>query len=124
MQSTRVYGIKHSIHPALQHYLLSRPFLSRTELKAASEMVLAPSDTANILTPESCLIKPFHRRYLDDDERLFLPLSPDKLKEEEGEKYEREEPFSLGEQPETEIKKFYPMDDADERAARINSLNV
>lgn len=125
MQSTRVYGIKHSLHPALQHYLLSRPFLSTNELKAASELVLSPSDTANVLTPETCLIKHFHRRYLDDDERLFLPLNPETIREEKVEqKFEKEETFSLGEQPETKIDQFYPLDDVDERAARINSAYV
>lgn len=121
MQSTRVYGIKHVSHPAVQHFLLSRPFLSSLELKAASDLLIPPTDLVNVLSPEHCLIKPFHRRYLDDDERLFLPL--DKLKKETIEddvKFEVEEKFSLGEQPETKIESFYPIDDVEERAARIN----
>ena len=126
MQSTRVYGIKHALHPAVQHYLLSRPFMSTLELQAASNLLLPPSDISNILTPETCLIKTFYRRYLDDDDRLFLPLKPSIEKEAkttltEQESIEVDEKFSLGEQPETKIKSFYPMDDVDERAARTNA---
>lgn len=122
IQSTRVYGIKHALHPAIQHYLLSRSFLSTLELNAASHLLLPPSDILNILTPDLCLIKPFHRRYLDDDDRLFLPLKlVENINKVVEDKCEVEEKFSLGEQPETKIDSFYPMDDVDERAARLNT---
>jgi hypothetical protein len=124
LQSTRVYGIKYALHPAIQHFLLSRPFLSSLELKAASHLLLPPTDTANVLSPEHCLIKPFYRRYLDDDDRLFLPLKSteiESISQVVEAKFDVEEKFSLGEQPETKIESFYPLDDVDERAARINT---
>ena len=123
LQSTRVYGLKHALHPALQHFLLSRPFLSSKELRAASQLVL-PSDHPEVLIPERSPIKPFYRRYLDDDDRLFLPLKPPTKLEfnDVPDKFEAEdEHFSLGEQPEMIQKSFYPFDDVDERAARVNS---
>lgn len=124
LQSTRVYGIKHSLHPAVQHFLLTRPFLSTNELRAASQLVLR-SDSPGVLIPEAAPIKPFHRRNLDEDDRLFLPLRPEqenvKAKEEIIIEPE-EEHFSLGEQPETVAESFYPLNDAVERAARINSI--
>ena len=124
LQSCRVYGNKFSLHPALQHFLLSRPFLSSKELSAASHLVL-PSDHPDVLVPERSPIKPFYRRYLDDDDRLFLPLKP--LKDESAGKNvtqfdAEDEHFSLGEQPETIQKSFYPLDDVDERAARVNNF--
>lgn len=122
LQSSRVYILKHTLHPAVQHFLLSRQFLSSLELQAASDLILPPSETAHILTPETCLIKHFHRRYLDDDERLFLPLKP--VEKVEVVKVEIEETFSLGEQPETKIDSFYPMNDAVERAARNNTFKL
>lgn len=125
LQSKRAYGLKFALHPALQHYLLTRPFLSSAELRAASHLVLAP-DAAGVLVPEAAPIKPFHRRGLDEDERLFLPLSATAalVKEEEkiNKAVEDEEQFSLGEQPETNFGSFYPLNDAEERAARINSI--
>lgn len=123
LQSTRVYGIKHALHPALQHFLLSRPFNSTAELKALSESILPPSDP-NVLNPESCLIKTLHRRYLDDDDRMFFPLQAiEPQQQTDAPQVVEEQPFSLGEQPEgIEIKSFYSMDDVDERAARINAV--
>ena len=131
LQSVRVYGLKYSLHPALQHFLLSRPFLSSNELRAASHLVL-PSDHPDVLIPERSPIKPFYRRYLDDDDRLFLPLKP-KLKSDgdggddindniNNDINDANDHFSLGEQPETIQKSFYPFDDVDERAARVNSI--
>lgn len=125
LQSSRVYGLKHALHPAIQHFLLSRPFFSTNELRVLSESILSPNDP-NLLAPEACLIKTLHRRYLDDDDRLFFPLRPTKDTEEEeieiAPAAQEEESFSLGEQPESlQIDSFYPMDDVDERAARYNS---
>ena len=69
-------------------------------------------------------IKPFYRRYLDDDDRIFLPLKTiPNLSDSQSDHLPIEEKFSLGEQPEINIRKFHPMDDVDERAARINSKN-
>ncbi len=122
LQSTRVYGLKHSLHPALQHFILTRPFLSAKELRAASQMVLR-SDASGVLIPETAPIKPFHRRNLDEDDRLFLPLRPEPQTEIQQEIVrEEDEHFSLGEQPETMAESFYPLNDAVERAARINSI--
>lgn len=124
LQSSRVYAVKHALHPALQHFLLSRPFLSSKELRAASHLVLPPSHP-EVLSPARSPIKPFYRRYLDDDDRLFLPLKPP-VERRTGEQVDKieveEEQFSLGEQPETIQKSFYPLDDIDERAARTNNI--
>lgn len=125
LQSSRVYNFKFSLHPAIQHFILSRPFYSAKELETLSHFILKPEDS-NVLAPESCLIKTIHRRYLDDDDRLFFPLqyqSSDLDGVEEQEVVVEEEVFSLGEQPEDlVIKSIYQMDDIDERAARINSV--
>ena len=121
LQSTRVYGIKHKLHPAVQHYLLSRPFLSTKELQAASNLVVPPESQQDI---DTAPIKPFHRKYLDDDDRLFLPIirSIQSAAEPEEATSMENEHFSLGEQPETISNSFYPLDDAEERAARVNSI--
>jgi hypothetical protein len=124
MQSCRVYGIKHPTNPAVQHFILSRPFLSSTELSAASHLIFP--ETANKNSSSfGCPIKPFYRRILDDDDRLFMPLKPpSKLDIEQvpTKVEEEEETFSLGDQFDIgQVQQFHPLDDVDERAARINS---
>ena len=55
-------------HPSIQHYLCSRPFWSARQLLAHSR-ALEPRSCP----PEDFPLKLFHRRYLDDPERLFRP---------------------------------------------------
>ena len=123
LQSTRFYGLKLSCHPAIQHFLLTRPFLSEAELMAASHLILASG--AEVLPPPNYPVKVFYRRYLDDEDRLFLPLQYSARQEEdlpvlkdEPEDSVPADDLSLGEQPALLDHEIIMMDDADERVAR------
>lgn len=129
LQSLRSYTLKQSpLNPAVQNFLLSRPFLSRKELMGMSLAILSPHDTENVLKPEACLIKQFYRRYLDDEDRLFMPLANKNEHSTDNSATikittEDDSKFSLGEMPETmQTSSFYPLNDVDERAARINNI--
>lgn len=124
LQSTRFYGLKLSCHPAIQHFLLTRPFLSEAELMAASHLIVRPG-APEMLTPQHYPIKVFYRRYLDDPERLFLPLQYSARQEEDlpvmkdlPEDAISPDDLSLGEQPTLIQHEIIPMDDAEERVAR------
>ncbi len=124
LQSVRFYGLKLSCHPAIQHFLLTRPFLSETELMAASQSILS-SGAAEVLTPQNYPVKVFYRRYLDDPDRLFLPLQYSARQEEDLPVLQDEpedtipvDDLSLGEQPTLVDHEIIMMDDAEERVAR------
>lgn len=131
LQSTRFYGLKLSIHPAIQHYLLTRPFLSETELMAASHIIVPSGSKSDVLAPANYPVKHFYRRYLDDVDRLFLPLQYSARQEEdlpvladEPEPEIAPDDLSLGEQPTLVEHSIVMMDDAEERVARLQGSSI
>lgn len=115
-QAAQTVPAQLSLHPAIQHFILTRPFWSDGELMAASKEIEATG-----ATPADYPVRLLHRRYLDDPDRLFFPLVYSARQEDSlpvaASPVAQGSELELGEQPDNALT-LAPVNDVEERVAR------